>query len=339
MTVLSSGLAYVIAVWCIFRLGEPLGLDLRWRLALTASFGLSTVAATYAQHANNHIILLAVAAAITVELAWVAAGQTTGWRIALIGALVGFGYTVDLGVGPVLLAATAAWIAIQLRKRPRVIVLAGVCALPFVLLHHVINYSIAGTIGPANAVADYLRWPGSPFLSQPITGGWNHPSVTRFVLYSLDMLFGKRGIFGHDLPLFLVLFAAPAIWQGAGRFRPVLLHGLAWTLGSWLLYGATSTNSAGVCCSIRWLVPVIAPAYFALALLLRDRPDRRTEFLILSAWGAIYGGFTVAGGPWREINPLVNWMIVAGAGMTWFGYQFSVSRRSAAPMSAMARAA
>jgi hypothetical protein len=84
---------------------------------------------------------------------------------------------------------------------------------------------------------------------------------------------------------------------------------------------------------------VIAPAYLALALILRDRSDRRTEFLILSAWGAIYSGFMVAGGPWREIDPLVNWLLVAGAGMTWFGYRIFVSRRTAAPTSDLARAA
>jgi hypothetical protein len=326
MTILSSGLAYVVAVWCIFRLGSPIGLDLRWRLALAASFGCATVAATYAEHANNHIVLLAIAAAVTVELAWVVVGHASAWRFALIGALVGMGYTVDLGAGPVLLAATATMIAIRLRRRPWAVLTAGLCAVPFVLLHHVINYSIGGTIGPANAVAEYLRWPGSPFFFQPITGGWNHPSVTRFVLYSLDMLVGKRGIFGHDLPIFLALVTAPAIWRFARRERPLLLHALFWSAGAWLLYGATSTNSSGVCCSIRWLVPLVAPGYFALALVLRDQPDRRADFLILSAWGTIYSGIMMASGPWREIDPLVNWSLVVGAGTTWIGYRLVVSR-------------
>jgi hypothetical protein len=185
------------------------------------------------------------------------------------------------------------------------------------MLHHSLNYSIGGTIGPANAVTAYLDWPGSPFVAQTITGAWNHPSLTRFVLYLLDLLFGKRGFVWHNLPLFWALIAAPPIWWLKRRERPELLHAFAWSIGTWLLYGATSTNSAGVCCSIRWLVPLLAPGYLALAILLRDRPDLGSDFLLLSAWGAIYSAVTMVGGPWHEINPLVNWLLVAGAGVSW----------------------
>ena len=212
-----------------------------------------------------------------------------GWpapagRIALIGALVGLGYTVDLGVGPVLLATTAIWIAIQFRKQLGVVILAGVSALPFVLLHHAINYSIAGTLGPANAVADYLRWPGSPFLSQPITGGWNHPSITRFVLYSLDMLFGKRGIFGHDLPLFLVLFAARRSGKSPGGFgrcccteslgRSALGCSMARLRRIRRASAARSVGSSADCAGL-----------FCDRAVLRDRRDRRMEFLDLQRRG------------------------------------------------------
>src|SRR5206468_5231678 len=47
MTVASSGLAYVVAVWSIYRLGLALQLWLALRLLLTASFGLATVALPY----------------------------------------------------------------------------------------------------------------------------------------------------------------------------------------------------------------------------------------------------------------------------------------------------
>src|SRR5207244_7328425 len=43
MTVASSGLAYVLAVWCLYRLGLRLQLSGRWSLCLAGSFALATV--------------------------------------------------------------------------------------------------------------------------------------------------------------------------------------------------------------------------------------------------------------------------------------------------------
>src|SRR5262245_26151968 len=62
LTLASSGLAYVVAVWCVYQLGRPLRLPPALRLGLTASFALTTVALTYSRHVNNHILLLGVAA-------------------------------------------------------------------------------------------------------------------------------------------------------------------------------------------------------------------------------------------------------------------------------------
>lgn len=318
MTLLSSGLAYVLSVWSVFRLGRPLELALRLRVLLTVGFAVATVALPYAQHVNNHIMLLAVAAMLCVELMWIANGSVTMVRLAGIGLLIGFGYAVDLGVGPVLAVATFGLLVYRLRHRPGMFAAAIVVALPIIGLHHWLNYQIGGTLGPANAVAEYLNWPGSPFTAQSMTGSWRHPSVTRFVLYSLDMIVGKRGILWHDMPLVLGLIAVPMLWRTCRRDRPELLWALGWSVGAWLLYGASSTNSSGVCCSIRWLVPMVASGYLFLAMALRERPEWRGELTLLTAWGFAYCLFLVARGPWREINPLANWLLVAGAMMSWW---------------------
>src|SRR5437588_4457539 len=68
MTVTSSGLAYVVAVWCMFVLAGCLRLPLLLQLGFTASFGLATVALPYVRHANNHIFLLALLAALLLSL-------------------------------------------------------------------------------------------------------------------------------------------------------------------------------------------------------------------------------------------------------------------------------
>src|SRR5437870_2966567 len=69
MTLGSSGLAYVIAVYCIYQLGGPLRLKLPLRLAIVSSFALATVALAYVRHVNSHILLLGVSAALLLGLA------------------------------------------------------------------------------------------------------------------------------------------------------------------------------------------------------------------------------------------------------------------------------
>jgi len=49
----------------------------------------------------------------------------------------------------------------------------------------------------------------------------------------------------------------------AGRARGDGLLRL-WCLGVWLLYAALSNNYGGLCCSIRWFVPLLAPAVYWL---------------------------------------------------------------------------
>src|SRR5437660_70754 len=115
MTVVSSGLAYVVSVWCIFQLAGCLGMHLPMRLALTASFGLATVALTYARHVNNHIMLLALMAALLLQIVRLngalGRGPVTWWGLHSLGTIAGLVYTVDLGAGPVILMCTLALVA------------------------------------------------------------------------------------------------------------------------------------------------------------------------------------------------------------------------------------
>src|SRR5438270_12818321 len=53
MNLLSSGLAYVLAVGCVHQFGRFVGLPADLGLLLTASFALCTVAPPYAEHVNN----------------------------------------------------------------------------------------------------------------------------------------------------------------------------------------------------------------------------------------------------------------------------------------------
>jgi hypothetical protein len=251
MTLASSGLAYVVAVWCIDRMGRVVGLPPGRRLLLTASFGLATMAPCYARQANNHVLLLAAGAAVVLGLARLAedrrAGRLPWGRLAGLGLAAGFGYTTDLGAGPVLLLCTGAVVAWRCR-RPAPVMVFGLAALPGLVLHHAVNYAVGGTLGPANAVPEYFRWPGCPFTPASLTGAWKHAGVGPFLLYAGGMLFGKRGLVGHNLPLFLVLPALVGLLRRRRPESPEVCFAAGWIGGTWLLYAATSNNCSGLCC-------------------------------------------------------------------------------------------
>jgi hypothetical protein len=320
MTLLSSGLAYVIAVWCMFRLGRPLRLPPGLRLGLAASLGLSTVALTYVRQVNNHILLLAVAAALYLGLAsWprdAHGGRITWLRLLGLGTLAGLAYTIDLGAGPVLLACALGVVCHRCRSLRRMAVFAG-AALPWLALHHVLNYTIGGTFRPANAVPAYFTWPGSPFAAQNMTGILAHSSIGHFLIYAAALLAGKRGFLGHNLPLFLAAPGIVILLRRRTAERPEILSAGCWFAGTWLVCALFSNNYSGVAASIRWFVPLLVPGYFVLAILLREDPRFRWDFLALSAWGAVLAGLMWWKGPWLGRMVPFFWPIQAAALVSW----------------------
>jgi hypothetical protein len=333
MTLVSSGIAYVAAVWCVYRLGRRLGLSLSLRSLLTASLALATLALPYAQHVNNHILLLAVASGMVLGVAGLRRERGDGgvsWRrCAALGFLAGLGYTIDLGTGPVILLCTAVLVLMNskqgVRNRFRLprrkwfltpffaFVLA---ALPWLVLHHALNYAIGGTFKPSNANPEYFRWPGSPFAVGHLTGSWIHSNVGAFLLYAASMLAGKRGFLGHNLPLFLTIPAVFVLLRRHREVRPEALWAVGCCGGTWLLYAATSNNSSGQCCSIRWFVPLLAPAYFVLVLFLQRYPRYGLDFLLLTGWGALLVQL-MREGPWMGRMVPFFWPIQAAALCSW----------------------
>jgi hypothetical protein len=347
LTILSSGLAYVVGVVCIYRLGRKVGLSLGTRLALALSFALATVALPYVQHVNNHILLLAVTAVLTLHVAHLlqdAHDRPAPWRLVSLGTLAGLGYTIDLGTGPVFLLSTGLFLLAHCRSElgfvdPRRWLAPGLlfaaAALPWLVLHHVLNYLIGGSFTPANAHAEYFLWPDSPFDADNLTGGLAHRDPLSFVLYALSMIDGKRGFFGHNLPLF-VLFPALLFFRHSSESRTERL-GVLWALGccvgTWLLYAATSNNSSGRCCSIRWFLPLLAPSYYLLAFFLRRRPSFTADFLIWSGWGVLLVGM-IREGPWMQHMVPFYWPLQGAALGSWGIYRF-VCGQLATPVPAL----
>jgi hypothetical protein len=328
MTLASSGLAYVIAVTGIFLLGRTVRLPLPRRATLTASVALATIALPYARQVNSHVVLLAVAALLWLHaLRDASGGGAPTRRLLVIGGLAGLAYGIDPAAGPLLLASALTLIAYR-RRNARAVLLVGLAALPWVALHHVLNYAIGGTLAPANSVPAYLQWPGSPFDRGNMTGVWHHDGVG-FVVYGLAMLVGKRGFLLHDLPLLLALAAGPMLWRRRPHETPELVGAVAWSVATWLAYAAASNNYSGECVSIRWFVPLLAPGYLVLAVALRERPRLHAPLLVLSGWGAVLAAQMWWRGPWAaRVGPLF-WPLQVAAITSWIAGA-TVQRRRAA---------
>jgi hypothetical protein len=315
-----AGLPYVIAVGCIDRLMVVLRLPVSLRLTLTASFALATLALPYTRQVNVHIELLAVLAALVLGVAQVseamAAGRTPWLRLASLGALAGLGYTFDLGSGMPLVAGLLAFVALRCRRIGPVLV-TGLAVVPGVALHQAINYSIGGTWRPINAVLEYSSWPGCPFNAVTLTGTWKHTPGS-FALYAASMLLGKKGFLLHNLPLLLALPATFTLWRRRPATRPELVFLAGYCVATWAMYAGLSNNSAGVCCSIRWFLPFLAPGFYMLALYLKECPERRRDLYVLSGWGLVFAALMWREGPWMGHMLPLYWPMVAAALLSWW---------------------
>jgi hypothetical protein len=250
-----------------------------------------------------------------------------------LGCLAGLGYTIDLGLGPTLLAAIGGWAVWHCwrARQMRPFVLFALAALPWLALHHTVNYAVAGTLGPANANPAYFDWPGSPFDTKTMTGRWKHANAGAFVVYALDLLVGQRGFLGHNLMLYAVVVGLPIVLLRCRAERPVVLASLAWCGLAFLAYAATSNNYSGLSLSIRWFVPMLAPAFLLLALLLRESPNLARDVTLLSAFsfvGVIAGWWF---GPWSRPPLAVQWSVTATGLFTWGVYRLRELRRSHPP--------
>ncbi len=331
MVLAGAGLPYVVAAGCIDRMAGVLRLPLAPRLALTASFALATLALPYVRQVNVHIMFLGAIAGIGVGVANLAERSAVSWRsLAVMGSLAGLAFTFDVGTGTPLLLGLVGFVALRCRALGPVLITTA-AALPWIALHQAINYAIGGTWRPINMVPEYATWPGSPFTFDILTGSWKH-SLATFLPYSASMLFGKRGFLLHNLPLVLLIPSIILLWRRRPAVRVELLFLVGWCVATWLTYACLSNNSSGVCCSIRWFLPLLVPAYYVLALLLREWPRYLRDFCVLSGWGLVSAGLMWREGPWMAHMVPFYWPLVATALLSWWGcHGFPLGRRGRHP--------
>ncbi len=314
VTVLTSGVGYVAGVWCVWRLGLRVGLEGGWAVALAAAAAFATVCPAYTWYTNSHLAGFGPAAGLCLALA--SAGDRRRWpQLIGIGLLAGLVYAIDFALGAALAIALAPYCVRVFGWKSAALVAVG--TLPFVGLHHAINYAVGGVFLPANSVPEYLAWPDSPFDERSMTGGLKHTPLG-FVVYAADMLFGQKGFLLHNLPLVLTPGGAVILWVYHRPLRPALALAAAWAAVGWLVYAAQSTNLSGMCVSIRWFVPLLAPAFWVVALVLRYAPRYRPDFLWLGGCGVVLAVCDWAVGTWTPRNTLYYWFIV-GPALLGFG--------------------
>ena len=247
-------------------------------------------------------------------------GDWTAKRLLASGALLGVSYTIDLGVGPWLVVSAVILIAFRTRSASKVVLVLA-AAFPWFVLHHALNYRIGGSFWPANLNPAHFAWPGSPFDSANLTGTWRTRPFMQTAAYALDLLFGKRGFFAHNLPLFLALPGAAMLLRKRVAERPEILFAISFSTGTWLLYALASNNYSGLCISIRWFVPLLAPAYYLLAVLLRQDSRCEKDLMLLSVGGLALGVLMWCRGPWFGRIVPGFWFIYAATLLSWLAYR------------------
>jgi len=293
-----------------------------WRLVWLVGFALATILPAYTRQLNAGMPQLGAVAALAALLSRIASGDAPRWMFPAAGICAGFGFTIDQASGAPLLGL--ATIVVYLRTRrvvPVALFLLG--ALPWVVAHEWLNYSIGRVWVPLNMVPEYLQWPGSPFDRSNMTGVARH---TPFGLaeYTLDLLLGESGFLLFNLPVWL---AVVMVWRVLTRPVPDRLELAAmilWSVVVVALYAALSDNLGGYCLSIRWFVPLLVPGFWVLARLLVECPSARLDFTVLAAYGLAIGCMTWPSGPWLVVDqPRVTGIAVAAL-MSWLAVRWLV---------------
>jgi hypothetical protein len=326
MTAASSGIAYAVSLWCMFRIGSRVGLSCRGALLLATSFGFATVAVAYVQAVNNHILVMAVVSALILNMLRLKEtlrnGKSSTRNLLAVGALSGLGYAMEQGSGTVLLVVTTSW-AIYRTRSIRALLLFAVGATPWIVAHHATIFVIGHALRPLNSVPAYDAFPGAAFAPTDMTGIWHDRSTLKTIGYAFDMLFGRRGFIGYNLALYLSLVATWQLIVTRNEDLPEVVFAGCYGVGTWILYSLLSNNYSGVCTSIRWFVPLLASGYYLLALFLKEQPQFWPDFLILSGWGLLLGARLWWQGPWESHFGFFYYPLQAAALLSWAAYRWS----------------
>jgi hypothetical protein len=329
MNFLGGGVPLVVAGVVLFTVCRRIVPSPRTAWWITGSLVFTTVAAAYARHHNGHILMLSVAVAVIgsmhtiltcpANLSADSPPRPTARSWVFLGVFTGFGYTVDLAVGPAMVLAVTLWVGWQSRRfrSVRPLVYFGLGALPWGIMHHALVWQLAGMIAPPATRPEYLDWAGSPFSPGNMTGLWHERGILRALLYAAELVLGLRGFLWYNLPILPALLGIRMTWRRFPEMRSLLATQCAWVVLAGFAYGLTSNNYSGQCLSIRWFVPMLAPAYLVLIFVLRTDTGRLAEIRLLSVFSFVLAAAGWWCGPWERLPLTLFWIVVPLATVTW----------------------
>jgi hypothetical protein len=314
MSIATSGLAFIVSLWLILRIAGALGLPDAWALAISASFAFGSLVLPYARNVNAHILVLtgAMGVAETMLRFRSPQGENDEAKCAVrFGLFGGAAYAAENTTGLFLLIATGLYLLYRFRTRLRPALIFAAAAAPLLLAHHVLNFMVGHTIGPANAIPAYFNYPGSAFDVTNMTGSWQHPDVFAFLLYALEMLIGPRGFITYT-PTVLLCALGLALMRPRGDAQgeapwPEIVALTGFALATWLCLAALSPPYfGGWSPSVRWFLPFLAPVYLFLAAVISSVAWTRIDFLILAGGQA---AISLASWPYGAFHLPPSWLI------------------------------
>lgn len=317
MTLITSGLAYAASVTAINRMAGNQRLAMAPHTLLVCSFAVATMALPYSRHVNSHLVVLGVCCWLVVTITNTRSSEL---RKSLIsGALAGLLYALDPAIGPVLVVTLVVLLAIQYRSaRPVIVMLLS--AAPWFALHHWLNYKIGGGFWPANSNPSAFAWPGSPFSAENMTGIFQERDPLQTLTYAMGLLFDRAGFLNYNLPVYLVLPGVVILLKMRPRETPEVLWSAAFSIGVWMIFTLFSNNGGGESRSVRWFLPLLAPAFYLLSLLLRDTPQLFTSLAILTTGGSLVGALMWWQGPWSRKMLPGFWVILTLTLLSWLAH-------------------
>lgn len=295
-----------VAIWI---LSLRLGGDSNQSFWIFVGGTVSGLPLAYSGFVNNHILVWAECAWLFVFLDGLSRTDfhANFAHLLMAGLCLGMAYATDSGIGPALFVAVGVWTIWNPGAfwQPGIWIQRSVGlalgAAPLVLAHHYLGFQIAGTWGPINANPAFFQWPGCPFTPENLTGGFKHPNVGKFLLYTGDMLFGKKGFLFHTgvgLLGVLVLLRMVAIPSKNMPKGMGVISGVAFAVGV-LVYALGSNNQSGLCRSVRWFVPLGVPLWYLASFLATEGGWRLRAYTISVLIGLWVGVWAAWLGPWE----------------------------------------
>lgn len=286
VSLLSSGLAFLLTLLGVYRLSRLAGLEIAWSMLVAASACAATLMLPYSAVISSH-------AAGAPFLVWLFVlvfaqrrhGIPMGWARAIgMGLVAGFGAAVEpLSVAfsaPLLVAAVS---FADSRRKLGWVVLGGAVPLVFhmALVHHISDNLLLANIHPDN-----FRYAGSMHSKQNLSGvGWAHHSLRGFLVYAFHSLIGYRGALLYNPPAALGAGSALTMALGAAgsdRDRRLFVAVCVGILLFFLLTLGFSNNYSGWSYGVRWQATP-APLVAAMTGIFMARARGRAHRLLAVA--------------------------------------------------------